>query len=561
MQCICSVHAVCMLSVSVQCSPYGPHHLQLRLHGGAAVLVLHPHCHHDHREVEEQQRPAEQRLVELEGGRRKQEAADEGEDDLQLRDDEQRVVVLRDKGHHFANDEEEDERDDERNEAVDSVAVREEDVHAAQHQPACRLDELEHKAARLVVPVDEREVLDLRLRVPVDDRGGHRSSVRADRLPRVPDHAVVLRAPALQQVVGAQHLERAIDAEAGVAFKDAEEVDGICWHNEIAENDERAPMTALDELLALGRVALGVAATHERDARSHGGKDQQRHHDGPERHQQELKVCPRQGSNAQVLLAANLQPPAVQPGQADCSHDQNDHSYEDAPGHARVATRDALLPKAPVVVDLTGRAERACVASAAVAVRVAAGRVAGAAHAARGAHAGADHRGACSVLELAGRADDDHWHRCAHGRSVEREAKREAAETQRAEPHKIGTLARVGDSQIICVPVVVGNQLCSEAAGVVGGRQRVRDRDGVNVARLEGQENFVAEQQLYRRAAQQPVGQHSVDHRLWVRHALGGLNAFAGQLNLTPRAERSDRHGLHICAHRHRDIFVLLRVD
>eukprot|EP00964_Phaeocystis_antarctica_P044757 scaffold25733_cov67-Phaeocystis_antarctica.AAC.3 len=142
------------------------------------------------------------------------------------------------------------------------------------------------------------------------------------------------------------------------------------------------------------------------------------------------------------------------------SHDQRD---EGGPSNELVAACDALLPKAPVVIYLAGRTERTCVARAAVAVRVGTGRVTRATHAARRAHAGADHRGveggspcpgsqverlkrdarrlaarrelevatrgakALGVLVLAGRADDEHRHRCAHGLAVERELKRETA--------------------------------------------------------------------------------------------------------------------------------------
>ena len=61
--CVCGMYAVLVQRVCMQ-------NLQLCPNGGAAVLVLHPHGHHDHREVEEQQRPAKQRLVELEGAAR-----------------------------------------------------------------------------------------------------------------------------------------------------------------------------------------------------------------------------------------------------------------------------------------------------------------------------------------------------------------------------------------------------------------------------------------------------------------------------------------------------------
>eukprot|EP00964_Phaeocystis_antarctica_P044752 scaffold25732_cov70-Phaeocystis_antarctica.AAC.3 len=86
-----------------------------------------------------------------------------------------------------------------------------------------------------------------------------------------------------------------VGTKAGVAFKDAEEVDRVGGHDEVAENDERAPVAALDELLALGRVVFGPLdieplAANERDTRSHCGEDQQSQRDGPERHQQELNV-------------------------------------------------------------------------------------------------------------------------------------------------------------------------------------------------------------------------------------------------------------------------------
>eukprot|EP00964_Phaeocystis_antarctica_P044751 scaffold25732_cov70-Phaeocystis_antarctica.AAC.2 len=168
---------------------------------------------------------------------------------------------------------------------------------------------------------------------------------------------------------------------------------------------------------------------------------------------------------------------------------------------------------------------------------------------------------ALGVLVLAGRADDEHWHRCAHGLAVEREPKREAAKTRRTEPHEIGPLASVGEAQLICSPLIVGNQLGSEAAAIVGRWQRVRDWDSVDVARLKGQEDLIAKQQLHRRAAQQPIGQHLVDYCLRVGCTLRRLNALAGRLNLAPRAERRDWHGLHVCEHRHCDILVPLRVD
>eukprot|EP00964_Phaeocystis_antarctica_P065146 scaffold39258_cov67-Phaeocystis_antarctica.AAC.5 len=294
------------------------------------------------------------------------------------------------------------------------------------------------------------------------------------------------------------HLDRAISTKAGVAFKYAEEVDGVGGHDEVAQNDECAPVAALDELLALDRVVFGPLGANERDTRSHCGKDQQSQRDGPERHQQELNVvvvvwtealaahrhkverlqpagerlerlwpryvdAPCHRADDLIELASDLHPSLEPKQQAYCGSDQHDNRCKDAPGHERVAAYDALLPKAPVVIYLAGRAEWACVARAAIAVRVGTGRVTRATHAARGAHAGADHRGvecgspcpgsqvkclkrdawrlaarrelkvatrgakALGVLVLAGRADDEHRHRCAHGLAVERELKREAA--------------------------------------------------------------------------------------------------------------------------------------
>ena len=49
-----------------------------------------------------------------------------------------------------------------------------------------------------------------------------------------------------------------------------------------------APVAALDALLALDRVVLPLGA-NKRDTRSHCGEDQQGQHDGPERHQQDVR--------------------------------------------------------------------------------------------------------------------------------------------------------------------------------------------------------------------------------------------------------------------------------